>query len=210
MAETIFLVRHGESESNEGRYFDGWGDSRLTSLGREQARLLRKRLQKEGMGRVFCSESARARETLSLLGMKCPAAYSKDLRERGYGELEGVCWADDKEKYERMHVDPHFCSKGGESCGQVQKRVWDYFRSKVFPAKEEKVLVVSHHGPLVLLACKLLGVPLSRWRVLRLGNCGLCILTREDGLWRIKLWNSLSHYGLLNYSPLYSRKGKAR
>lgn len=209
MAKTVFIVRHGEAESNVEKYFDGWGDSPLTSLGREQASMLRKRLAREGISRVFCSDLARARETLSYLRLACPVTYSKALREKNYGRLEGVAWGDDEEKFERQHLDPYVRPPGGETASEVQKRSWDYFSSHVFEAKEEKVLVVSHHGPIVLLACRLLGMPLDKWRYLRLGNCGLCILTRDDKIWRVKLWNSLSHYGLLNFSSLLSREAKA-
>ena len=54
MANTIFLVRHGEAESNVGEYFGGWLDVPLTPLGRRQAGALRKRLAHEKIGRAFC------------------------------------------------------------------------------------------------------------------------------------------------------------
>ncbi len=210
MAETIFLVRHGESASNAEKYFAGWLDSPLTALGRKQAHLLRKRLAREGIGRVFCSDLSRARETAELLSLRCPVVYSRALREKNYGKLEGVNWGEDGPKYARYHSDAYARPPGGENCVDVQKRVVSYFNSSLLCAREEKVLVVSHHGPIVLLACHLLGMPVKNWRKLRLGNCGLCILTVEDGVWRLKLWNSLSHYGLLTFRPLLSREAKVR
>jgi len=208
MAQTVFLVRHGEAESNVERYFGGWLNSPLTALGHEQARVLHKRLAHEGIQRAFCSDLLRTRQTFQELGLPCPVTYARELREKSYGKLEGVKWGEDEEKYDRYHTDAHARAPGGENCSEVQKRTVDYFNSCIFPAKEEKVLVVSHHGPIVLLACKLLGMPLSNWRKLRLGNCGLCILTNEGDLWRLKLWNSLSHYGLLNFKPLLTREAK--
>ena len=208
MADTIFIVRHGESESNVDRYFSGWGPSPLTELGREQASLLHKRLEKEGIGRAFCSDTLRTKQTLQLLSLKCPAVYSKELREQDYGKLEGVPWGDHMDRYAGFHFDPYRRAPGGESPSDVQKRAWAYLNSAVFSAKEEKVLVVSHHGPIVLFTSKLLGMPLSKWRSLRLGNCGLSILTKDDGIWRLKLWNSLSHYGLLNFKPILTKEAK--
>ncbi len=208
MAKTIFIVRHGEAESNVGKYFDGCGSSRLTPLGRAQASVLRKRLAKEGIGRVFCSDLPRTRETLSCLKLDAPVTYSKALREKNYGKFEGVVWGDDEGRFERQHLDPYVRPPGGETASEVQSRAWNYISSTVFTAKEEKVLVVSHHGPIVLFTCRLLGMPLIKWRQLRLGNCGLCILTNDDHVWRLKLWNSLSHYGLLNFTPLLTREAK--
>ncbi len=209
MVGTIFLVRHGEAKSNVEKYFAGWSaDSPLTHLGREQARVLRKRLSREGITKIFCSDSPRARETALLLRLGCPIAYSKDLRERNYGDMEGVKWGADEEKYEAYHSDPFMRPKNGENCAEVQRRVVRYFRQSVFASKEEKVLVVSHHGPLVLFACHMLGMPLKKWRALRLGNCGLSIFTPEGRNWRLKLWNSLSHFGLQNFAPLFSNEEK--
>ncbi|VVC00987.1 phosphoglycerate mutase GpmB [uncultured archaeon] len=206
MAETIFLVRHGEAESNVGRYFAGWLDDPLTPLGRRQALVLRKRLAKEGIGRAFCSDLARARQTLAAMDLPCPAEYSSALREKSYGRLEGTAWGKDEEKFDRYHTDAYSRAPGGENSQEVQRRAVKFFNSKVLSAKEEKVLVVSHHGPIVLLACHLLGMPVKNWRKLRLGNCGLCILTREGSMWRLKLWNSLSHFGLESFSPLLARE----
>ncbi|MEM2137874.1 MAG: histidine phosphatase family protein, partial [Candidatus Anstonellaceae archaeon] len=132
MAETLFLVRHGEAESNVKRYFAGWSaKSSLTSLGKEQARLLHRRLAKEGIGKIFCSDLERTQETARLLGLKCPITYSASLRERNYGILEGVEWGSDEKKYEAYHSDPFIRPKGGENCADVQKRVLSYFKRNV-------------------------------------------------------------------------------
>ncbi|VVC00036.1 2,3-bisphosphoglycerate-dependent phosphoglycerate mutase [uncultured archaeon] len=207
MVDTIFIVRHGEAESNLGKYFGGWLDVPLTPLGKQQASVLKKRLAHEKIGRAFCSDLLRARETLAGIGIDCPTEYTRELREKSYGELEGVRF-DNETKYDKYHTDAYVRAPNGENCVDVQRRVVAYLKRKVYSAKEEKVLVVSHHGPIVLLACDLLGMPLKNWRRLRLGNCGLTILTKEDGIWRLKLWNSLSHYGLQNFKPLLQREGK--
>lgn len=208
MVETIFLVRHGEAESNLGKYFGGWLDVPLTPLGKQQALVLRKRLAHEGIKKAFCSDLLRAKETLEGLSLGCPVEYTKELREKSYGELEGVRF-DTETKYDKYHTDATVRPPGGgENSMDVQKRVVTYFKKKIFNAKEEKVLVVSHHGPIVLVVCDLLGMPVKNWRRLRLGNCGLAIITKEDKVWRLKLWNSLSHYGLQNFKPLLQREGK--
>ena len=207
MVETIFLVRHGEAESNVGEYFGGWLDVPLTELGKRQAAALKKRLAHEGIGRAFCSDLRRARETFEGIGLSCPVEYAKELREKSYGGLEGVRWEDD-EKYDKYHLDAYVRAPGGENNVDVQKRVLPYFRKKVMNAKEGSVLVVSHHGPLVVFACDLLGMPLPNWRRLRLGNCGLCIITKEGKSWRVKLWNSLSHFGLESFGPLLKKEGR--
>lgn len=210
MAETIFLVRHGEAESNVGKYFAGWLDVPLTQLGKQQALMLKKRLDREKIGRAFCSDLVRAKDTLAALSLSCPIEYAKELREKNYGKsLEGVRW-EDNEEYDKYHLDAYVRGPEGENGVDVQKRVVAYFEKKVFNAKEETVLVVSHHGPLVLIACSMLGMPVKNWRRLRLGNCGLCILKKEGKMWRVQLWNSLSTYGLASYGPLLGKEVKGK
>ncbi|VVC04655.1 2,3-bisphosphoglycerate-dependent phosphoglycerate mutase [Candidatus Burarchaeum australiense] len=205
MVDTIFLVRHAESEANKDRVYAGWSDSKLTALGMQQAESLKKRLGREGIGRVFSSDLERVRNTLGCLDLKCPVEFSSELRERNYGALEGTKWEDDPLR-QKHHFDPLIRPPGGESAKDVQLRTWHFFQKKVFMAQEEKVLVVSHHTPLVTFICKFLGMPLNRWRAFRLGNAGLCILINEDGLWRVSLWNSMSALGLQNYGPLLENK----
>ena len=203
MVSSIFLVRHAEAESNAKSYYGGWTDSPLTALGLKQAASLKKRLNHEPIGRVFCSDSKRARDTLELLELKCPVVFSKELRERNYGKLEGTNYEDDPQK-EAHHNDPFAKAPGeGESAVEVQRRVWDFFQKRVFTAKEENVLVITHHGPLVTFACKFLGMSLHRWRAFKVGNASLSIIVKEEGLWRITLWNSLSLLGLQSYKPLF-------
>ena len=100
MAEKIFLVRHGEADSNTGGFFAGWKDVSLTPLGHQQAVLLSKRLLHEPIGRAYCSDLLRARQTLEAISLVCPVEYSPALREKNYGELEGVRWEDNEKKYE--------------------------------------------------------------------------------------------------------------
>ena len=206
MARKIFMVRHGEADSNAGGFFAGWKDVSLTSLGFQQAVLLSKRLLHEPIGRAYCSDLLRARQTLEALSLSCPVEYSPALREKNYGELEGVKWEENEKKYEKYHLDSSARAPGGENNADVQKRVCEYFEKTIINSSEEQVLVVSHHGPIVLLACQMLGIPVHNWRRLRLGNCGLCIFSKEGATWRLTLWNSLSHYGLESFRPLLAKE----
>ena len=204
MVSTIFLVRHAEAVANVAETYDGWHDTPLTPLGLQQATALKKRMTREGIAKVFCSDLKRAKQTLELLALKCPVEFSKALRERSYGKLEGTKWDADPLK-KKHHFDVNAKPPGGESPEEVQKRVWNFFEQEVFCAEEEKVLVLSHHTPLVVFACKFLDMPLARWRAFKLGNASLSIIINEDGLWRITLWNSMSSLGLQNYGPLLKK-----
>jgi len=195
MPSEIFLLRHGESNANKGNTFGGWSDTPLTQLGIEQAKALSKRLGKERIAVAYCSDLLRTRQTMEHAQLGCEVVYSPALRERNYGKLEGKPW-DSIPNPENYHLDPYLRPPGGETPAEVQERVSSYFENTIAKDKHSKVLVVSHHGPLVLLAMHLLGMPLNKWRTLALGNGGLSIFAWEEGIWRMRLWNSLSSLGL--------------
>jgi broad specificity phosphatase PhoE len=204
MPQKIFLLRHGESVSNREHTFGGWSETPLTELGIEQAKVLKRRLGREKIEVAYCSDLVRTKQTIKHAELGCRVIYSKSLRERSYGELEGLYWKKMKNS-EKYHLDPYSRPPGGETPKEVQERVVRYFENKISKDKHEKVLVVGHHGSLILLTMHLLGMPLKNWRRLALGNAGFSILSWEEGGWRVRLWNSLSSLGLKTSGALFKK-----
>jgi alpha-ribazole phosphatase len=205
MVRNVMLIRHAQSTSNLEKFFAGHNDVGLTTLGRRQAALLEKRLDDEKFDAIFCSDLKRCRETLKLSGVRGDVVYTPELREKNYGDLEGTPWSGHKEYY-RYHIDPFLKSPNGESASDVLQRVVKYFNEKIDRLDFENVLVVSHHGPITLLACHLLGMPIEEWRGLRMGNAGISIFEKGEGRFRLTLWNSVSYLGLRTSVPLFGQE----
>lgn len=95
----LTLVRHGETDWNRDHRIQGSTDVPLNDTGRAQARVaaatLRARLLTSAAVApiVVSSDLSRARETAQIiaseLGLPAPLQYA-GLRERAYGEAEGV------------------------------------------------------------------------------------------------------------------------
>jgi len=93
----ILLVRHGETEWNRERRYQGWSDSPLTARGLAQA---------EAIGRYLCihpdahgativaSPIGRARRTAEIirerLGRSEPLVFEDRLRELSFGSWDGL------------------------------------------------------------------------------------------------------------------------
>jgi len=85
---TIFLVRHGETEWNRARRYQGWTDSPLTDDGIAQAEAIGRRLRTlpEAVdAAIVASPIGRARRTAEIvadcLGRTAPPRFDERLRE---------------------------------------------------------------------------------------------------------------------------------
>lgn len=92
MARTLFLVRHGQTESSLRLAYSGRCDVGLTPVGREQARRVAAHLAQAGIDAVFTSPLSRARETAWTIADAAGAPLTVDERliEVDYGAFEGL------------------------------------------------------------------------------------------------------------------------
>jgi len=94
---TIFLVRHGETEWNRARRYQGWSDSPLTPEGVAQAEALGRRLcalPEAAAAEIVASPLGRARRTAEIiaecLGRREPLRFDDRLREISLGSWDGM------------------------------------------------------------------------------------------------------------------------
>jgi broad specificity phosphatase PhoE len=83
----IVLVRHGETEWSRSGQHTGTTDLPLTTVGEQQALLLRGALDPTDFGLVLSSPLARARRTAELAGFPDPVV-EPNLTEWDYGAYE--------------------------------------------------------------------------------------------------------------------------
>jgi len=154
----ITLVRHGETDWNRDRRVQGSTDIPLNDTGRAQALVaaasLRVALPADVPVVVAASDLVRARETAEIiaadLGVDAPELYP-DLRERGYGEAEGV----DLAEYTRRWGDwTTAVIPGAEPWPDVRARALRGLRTVVQDARRatapaDAALVIVSHGALI-------------------------------------------------------------
>jgi broad specificity phosphatase PhoE len=91
MATTLLLARHGETDANRERRWQGQTETALNDNGREQARRLALELAAEPPDAIFCSDLDRARETAEIVGAELSREVELEprLREVDVGKLAG-------------------------------------------------------------------------------------------------------------------------
>jgi probable phosphoglycerate mutase len=89
---TLLLVRHGETDWNAERRWQGHADVPLNDRGREQARALAESLAGERIDAIYSSDLSRARETAETVGARLGVGVTADpdLREVDVGPIEGM------------------------------------------------------------------------------------------------------------------------
>ena len=69
----VFMVRHGESETNRNGLWTGWLDVSLTEKGREEALQVGKMLSKINFDKIYVSDLSRAKVTAEIALPSCIA-----------------------------------------------------------------------------------------------------------------------------------------
>lgn len=180
----LWLVRHGLTEWNAQQRFCGHRDIPLSEQGRGQAHWLAERLQEETISAIYTSDLVRARETAEIIAyQRTPAVQirvSAAWREIDFGEWEGMTYAQVAEQFKGrldFFTDPEsYSPPNGESLAHMQQRVMNALaaiaQSDDLPVAGN-VVIVSHGGPLRILLCNLLGMPIQRQWQLRLDHGSL-------------------------------------
>ena len=166
---TILLARHGESDWNEEQRWQGHADRPLTELGRAQARALAERLAEVPLAAIYASDLARAHDTARAVaarkGMRVIARA--DLREVDVGSWSGrtrdEVEAQDPDGLHRW-LEGAKGWEGGEAYEEMAARVVAAVREIGAAHRGERVLVVSHGGPLRAVHARALGMELHAHR----------------------------------------------
>jgi len=191
----LLIARHGETRWNVERRIQGWGDSPLTEIGRNQARQLAMRLGDIRLSAVYSSDLGRAIETAKIIvgDRSLPVVRLSDLRETSWGKWEGMTaaeiqavepdlWAqftargrefnesEDETDWEASTVVPD-----GETLTAAASRISSaltLIRSQ-HPRDDDWVMVVGHGGSLRFFVTLALGLPPRRIRRLHMDNASL-------------------------------------
>lgn len=194
----LLIARHGQTDWNLARRYQGQSDSHLTALGEVQARLLGERLASEPLDAAYASDLERAWRTaeIALAGRGMPVARDPAWRELSYGAWEGLTRAEiaarDPELWRqrtesRLNVAP----PGGETMHALSMRVLAAVARLRARHAGERVLVVTHSGPLHALICAQEGRDLGDFVTSH--NGALSCVCWEGEVCAVEFWDDVAH-----------------
>jgi broad specificity phosphatase PhoE len=204
----LLLARHGQTEWNADRRFQGTSDISLSAVGRKQAHALGRALRGHRITAAYVSPLRRAVETaeIALADAGIPYTPIAELRELSLGDWEG-CTVDeirrqDGDPYAAWLRAPLDCPPpGSEPLPEVCERILAAVERIGAAHGDGDVLLIAHGGVISVYACHLLGCSFNNlWR-LRVDNCSLTIVEPL----RLVTLNDTRHLGPELQSPHFQR-----
>src|SRR5574337_232039 len=151
----IYFVRHGQTDWNFLKKFQGQQDVHLNELGKRQSQAVAKRLMNVPLETIYSSDLARARETAQIINRyhDLPLVKEPRLRERCFGIFEGFTIEESQERYPDVRASYEQDKlnsqiPGGESRMQFIRRVGDFFETLHQNHDGQTIAVIAHGGVL--------------------------------------------------------------
>lgn len=186
MADSIWLLRHGDTSWTRAQRHAGRRDVPLTRTGRAQARRAGLTLVGRRFTHVLVSPQVRAIETCRMIGHQQEAQVCDELVEWDYGEYEGLTDEETQELRPGWNLFRDGCP-GGESPGQVRARVERLL--EIVAPLDGPCLLVSHGKLLRALASRWLSSDVALGSLLPMDPAAISLLERDGERPLLQLWN---------------------
>jgi len=155
----IFFMRHGETDYNKKMIMQGALDTELNDIGKSQAKIASEEVSKLNIDIIICSPQKRALETAKIIAKKInkevEVIVDERLRERSFGELEGVKIEDLLKEnplfLKKISTDDECFIEGVESLEEVKSRIDSVLKFIKNNYDNNRILIISHGAVLRIL-----------------------------------------------------------
>jgi len=185
----VCLVRHGESEGNRKKIFQGCLDYELTMEGIQQAYKLADRLKFCPIQRIYSSGLVRAYTTAKIIANhhNISVIKLKEFNEINFGILQGKTRHEIEKTYPEILKTflqcPHEAYfPGGETLDDVKMRALRGLKQIIKENKGNSVCIVAHGIVNKVIMCTVEGKPLSKIWDYPQNNTALNILMFSKGI----------------------------
>ena len=182
----IYVIRHGETDSNIRHTCLGQKDVPLNETGEQQAKELAEKLSEVKLDAVYSSPLNRAVNTFAPAVRKDRSVtMSFALIERDFGVWDDMTFDEirekDPEEFEKWQKDfVGYQIKDGESSVQVQERINRFIDKLLNNHKDQTVAVVTHLGTARHIISRLLGLTTDQSWLFTLDTGKYAVISIDD------------------------------
>jgi broad specificity phosphatase PhoE len=180
----IYLIRHGETESNRKGIFRGRLDILLSQMGKEQARDLKRYFENIPVDVVYTSPLQRAVETAETAFPGHTPLKEELLNNLDLGEWSGMDKKIVRERFPRqwdswVKRPETITFPGGERLADVLQRSRTFFE-KVIAADAESIAAISHRSVVKVMIAAAVGVEKNYYWKFHLDNASVSLLHHDQ------------------------------
>lgn len=196
MLTKLLLIRHGQTDCNLEKKYSGFLDVDINAAGKQQARLLYKRLKEGIVHKVYSSDRLRAVHFARIVFSGRKIEKIPDLRELHFGRFEGLTYQQIMEKYPGIYQSwlshPFRTSiPQGESLDKFQKRILKAISRIVSDNIGKTIAIVCHGGVISIFINSILGIK-DFWKYAP-DSASLSIVEYRNDKPELRLFNDISY-----------------
>lgn len=188
ITKRALIIRHGETDFNAEKRWQGWMPTPLNQNGRRQAMQLAHHLKHLPIDAIYSSDLPRAVETIQPTAQVLNVTIETDerFREIDLGDFQGLTAEQINAKYPEewaaWRADfYHYVIPGGESRMIVGERAYAGWLEITKKTNAETILLMSHGGTIRMLLHRLLGD--GEWMHADFKNTSITTLEEKNGVW---------------------------
>ena len=175
LPRSVWLLQHGQTDWNLARRYLSVSDRPLTPFGQRQAHALARFFSAKKIDVILHTGLQRTQLTAEAIRGQRPILVARDeaWREAAHGAWEGLTYREVMRQFpqdaQQRLTDPvNHAPLAGEALAQMAERVLAAWRTlgQQFPG--QRVVIITHAGPIQALLCQRMGTPLAehwRWRI---------------------------------------------
>ena len=185
----IYVIRHGQSETNLAQKWTGWLDVNLTNKGINDAKTVGEFLKNIHFDKIYTSDLSRAIETEKNALPNQPFEKSLLLREVNVGTLAGKPLTILTDEQRNCISKNGYTDFDGESHSEFYNRVCE-FKKELEKSNAENIAIFTHAGWMREFLDSVVETRLPRKHVL-CQNCALAIYEYSNNIWKLHSWINL-------------------
>ena len=186
----IYLVRHGSTEWNEKRIWQGVVDTELSSRGIEEVEKVSEFFKNKSIDAIFSSPMKRARQTANIIASKIGYDSDRIITDNRLRECEIRLWNGKTNEeiaqlyatqFHEWFTNLNSNIAGVESLESVQERMHDSLMDVIVHFTNKNVIIVSHAIAMRMLISKILNLVPPDHLNFALDNASVSSLISNDG-----------------------------